>query len=69
VSGEVDGADWTTAVWTLVAVDVPAEFDADTTTRRVLPTSADPTRYELAFAPEMLAQFAPPLSQRFHWYV
>src|SRR6266851_3116365 len=59
----------TTAVWAeLAGVEGPAEFDAVTATRSVLPASADATTYVEDVAVEIGAQFAPLESQRCHWY-
>ncbi|OGT77369.1 MAG: hypothetical protein A3I78_11115 [Gammaproteobacteria bacterium RIFCSPLOWO2_02_FULL_56_15] len=59
-------ADVTTDVGADAAVAEPAEFDAVTATRSVLPISAGPRRYVALVAPLMLAQLAPPLLQRSH---
>ena len=50
-----------------VAVALPAELDAVTTTRRVDPLSAAAGVYELSVAPVMLTQLLPPEPQRCHW--
>ena len=59
----------TTAVGTDVAVRVPSEFFALTTTRSVLPASTAFSVYVLSFAPPMLLQLPPSLSHLRHWYV
>src|SRR4051794_18495009 len=62
LTGAVDGAT-TDAVWFEVAVAVPTEFLAVTTTRRVLPTSPAATVYVVAVSPAMSTHVAP---QRCH---
>src|SRR5262245_6558776 len=59
---------WITALGTEVACVVPSLFVARTRKRTVLPTSADFSVYCCVFAPPMLAQLPPSLSQRSHWY-
>ena len=56
---------WTTALWTLVAEALPAEFCARTTTRKVKPTSA---LVSVRTGPvvEVAAQAPPLRSQRCH---
>ena len=61
------GAGATTAEALLVAEAEPALFVAVTVTRNVFPTSAEPSVNCEAVAPEIEAQLAPVLSQRFHW--
>src|SRR3954454_5034100 len=56
-----------TAVGTLVESSLPSLFFAVTTTRSELPPSAPCSLYVLSFAPAMLAQLPPFLSQRRHW--
>jgi len=62
------GAGATTEVALLVADAEPAVFVAVTATRSALPTSVVPSTYVAAVAPAIVAQFAPALSQRRHWY-
>ena len=59
---------WTTPVWAESADAEPATFEAVTRTRTVWPWSAVTSVYELAVAVLMLAQLAPAVSQRRHWY-
>ena len=62
------GAAETTAVALLVAEPDPAAFVPVTVTRMVLPTAKLPSVSCVPVAPETEAQFAPAVSQRFHWY-
>jgi len=59
----------TTAVGTDVALRVPSEFLALTTTRSVFPASTAFSVYVLSLAPPMLLQLPPSLSHLRHWYV
>jgi hypothetical protein len=56
------------ALCAAVAVAVPAVFVAVTTTRVVVPTSAEVSVYVCAVAFGMSVQFEPPASQRRHCY-
>jgi hypothetical protein len=62
------GAAATTADAALVADPEPPAFDAVTTTRSVLPTSADVNANEAVVAPAIEAHELPLVSQRLHWY-
>jgi hypothetical protein len=66
VAAEGEGA--TAGVCAEVANLEPDEFVAVTTTRMVLPTSLDMSRYVGLFAPETEAHPEPLGSQRRHWY-
>ena len=50
------------------AVSLPSALDAVTSTRTVLPTSAEVSLYDFDVAPAMSAHAAPLLEQRCHWY-
>jgi hypothetical protein len=62
-----EGEGETTGVWADVADLDPDEFVAVATTRMVLPTSPDVSRYVELFAPETEAHPEPLVSQRRHW--
>ena len=62
------GSAATTSVCADAALPEPATFEAVTTTRSVQPTSAEVSPYVCATAVSMFPQFAPPESQRRHWY-
>jgi len=66
-SGGNAGAGATSGDGALADDPMPSVFDAVTTARSVLPTSAETRAYCEEAAPEIEAQLAPAESQRRHW--